>query len=52
MGIAALMLASRYLEGEVMTIRESVWFTKDTYAYEDVVRVIPDVGTASHTAMH
>ena len=24
-----------------MTIRESVWFTKDTYAYEEVVRSIP-----------
>ncbi len=26
-----------------MTIRESVWFTDDTYQYEDVVRLIPNV---------
>ena len=42
-GIAAMVIASRMLESDVMTIRESVWFTKNTYKYEDVVRMIPSV---------
>jgi hypothetical protein len=40
LGIASMVIASRYVEEDVITIREAAWLTDNTYQYEEVVRTI------------
>lgn len=34
---------SRYISKEILTIREAVWLTDNTYKYEDLVRMMGEV---------
>lgn len=38
LGIACMVIAARFVEDEVITIREAAWLTDNTYFYEEVVR--------------
>lgn len=40
LGIACMVIAARFSENEVITIREAAWLTDNTYMYEDVVRTM------------
>lgn len=40
LGIACMVVAARFLEMEVITIREAAWLTDNTYLYEQVVRTM------------
>lgn len=33
----------RYISKEILTIREAVWLTDNTYKYEDLVRMMGEV---------
>lgn len=33
----------RYISKEILTIREAVWLTDNTYQYEDLVRMMGEV---------
>lgn len=37
------MSAHRYISKEILTIREAVWLTDNTYKYEDLVRMMGEV---------
>ena len=39
-GISCMVIAGRYHEEEVITIREAAWLTDNTYYYEQVVRML------------
>lgn len=34
---------SRYISKDILTIREAVWLTDNTYKYEDLVRMMGEV---------
>ena len=38
LGISCMVIAARFIEAEVITIREAAWLTDNTYQYEQVVR--------------
>jgi hypothetical protein len=40
LGIACMVIAARFSEAEVITIREAAWLTDNTYRYEQVVRTM------------
>lgn len=40
LGIACMVIAARFQEDEVITIREAAWLTDNTYYYEQVVRTM------------
>jgi len=40
LGIACMVIAARFSEAEVITIREAAWLTDNTYKYEQVVRTM------------
>lgn len=40
LGIACMVIAARFSENEVITIREAAWLTDNTYTYEKVVRTM------------
>jgi len=40
LGIACMVIAARFSENEVITIREAAWLTDNTYTYELVVRTM------------
>ncbi|XP_011666474.1 cyclin-F [Strongylocentrotus purpuratus] len=42
-GITCMVICSRLLEDDIITIREAAWLTDGTYKYEDVVRMLGDV---------
>ena len=43
LGIACLLLSSRWTSDIILTIREASWLTETTYSYEEVVRMTGDV---------
>ncbi|XP_030646786.1 LOW QUALITY PROTEIN: cyclin-F [Chanos chanos] len=43
LGIACMVVCTRYLSKEILTIREAVWLTDNTYQYEDLVRMMGEV---------
>ena len=40
LGISCMVIAARFTESEVITIREAAWLTDNTYKYEQVVRTM------------
>ncbi|KAK2833447.1 hypothetical protein Q5P01_017336 [Channa striata] len=43
LGIACMVVSTRYISKEILTIREAVWLTDNTYKYEDLVRMMGEV---------
>ncbi|XP_053707944.1 cyclin-F [Synchiropus splendidus] len=43
LGIACMVVCTRYMSKEILTIREAVWLTDNTYKYEDLVRMMGEV---------
>ncbi|KAL5019099.1 hypothetical protein ScPMuIL_004821 [Solemya velum] len=43
LGVAAMVLCSRFLGKDIMTIREATWLTDNAYTYEDVVRMMGEI---------
>lgn len=43
LGVAAMLLCSRYLGKDIITIREAAWLTDNTYKYEDIVRMMGEI---------
>uniref|UniRef100_A0A8C4WWU4 Cyclin F n=1 Tax=Eptatretus burgeri TaxID=7764 RepID=A0A8C4WWU4_EPTBU len=43
LGIACLVITSRMLSQDIVTVREGVWLTDNTYKYEDLVRMMGEV---------
>ncbi|XP_073713838.1 cyclin-F-like [Misgurnus anguillicaudatus] len=43
LGIACMVISTRYISKEILTIREAVWLTDNTYQYEDLVRMMGEV---------
>lgn len=43
LGIACMVICTRYISKEILTIREAVWLTDNTYQYEDLVRMMGEV---------
>lgn len=48
LGIACMVIAARFSENEVITIREAAWLTDNTYTYEKVVRTMGKALCAAH----
>ncbi|XP_070579735.1 cyclin-F-like [Ptychodera flava] len=48
LGISAMVICSRLLEKDIITIREAAWLTDGTYAYEEVVRMIGEIVAVLH----
>ncbi|XP_048848122.1 cyclin-F isoform X2 [Brienomyrus brachyistius] len=46
LGIACMVICTRYISKEILTIREAVWLTDNTYKYEDLVRMMGEVMSA------
>ncbi|XP_069036846.1 cyclin-F isoform X2 [Lepisosteus oculatus] len=46
LGIACMVICTRYVSKEILTIREAVWLTDNTYKYEDLVRMMGEVISA------
>ena len=43
LGVSAMVLCSRFLGSDIITIREAAWLTDNTYKYEDVVRMMGEI---------
>lgn len=43
LGIACMVVCTRYMSKEILTIREAVWLTDNTYKYEDLVRMMGEI---------
>ncbi|XP_004586735.2 cyclin-F [Ochotona princeps] len=43
LGIACMVICTRFISKEILTIREAVWLTDNTYKYEDLVRMMGEV---------
>uniref|UniRef100_A0A8C4ZWY3 Cyclin-F n=1 Tax=Gadus morhua TaxID=8049 RepID=A0A8C4ZWY3_GADMO len=43
LGIACMVVCTRYTSRDILTIREAVWLTDNTYKYEDLVRMMGEV---------
>ncbi|XP_076838167.1 cyclin-F [Brachyhypopomus gauderio] len=43
LGIACMVIGTRYISKDILTIREAVWLTDNTYQYEDLVRMMGEV---------
>ncbi|XP_077474155.1 cyclin-F [Stigmatopora argus] len=43
LGIACMVVCTRYISKDILTIREAVWLTDNTYKYEDLVRMMGEV---------
>lgn len=43
LGVSAMVLCSRLLGMDIITIREAAWLTDNTYKYEDVVRMMGEI---------
>ncbi|XP_066498510.1 cyclin-F [Hoplias malabaricus] len=43
LGIACMVICTRYISKDILTIREAVWLTDNTYQYEDLVRIMGEV---------
>ncbi|NXJ93213.1 CCNF protein, partial [Corythaixoides concolor] len=46
LGIACMVICTRFISKELLTIREAVWLTDNTYKYEDLVRMMGEVISA------
>ncbi|NXC20994.1 CCNF protein, partial [Corythaeola cristata] len=46
LGIACMVICTRFMSKELLTIREAVWLTDNTYKYEDLVRMMGEVISA------
>uniref|UniRef100_A0A8D1MLJ4 Cyclin-F n=1 Tax=Sus scrofa TaxID=9823 RepID=A0A8D1MLJ4_PIG len=46
LGIACMVICTRFISREILTIREAVWLTDNTYKYEDLVRMMGEVVSA------
>ncbi|GFO18567.1 cyclin-f-like [Plakobranchus ocellatus] len=46
LGVAAMVLSSRYLGFNILTIREAAWLTDNSYSYQDVVRMMGELVAA------
>lgn len=45
-GIACMVICTRFVSKEILTIREAVWLTDNTYKYEDLVRMMGEIISA------
>ncbi|KAM6346745.1 LOW QUALITY PROTEIN: cyclin-F-like [Podargus strigoides] len=45
-GIACMVICTRFISNEIVTIREAVWLTDNTYKYGDVVRMMGEIVSA------
>lgn len=43
LGVTALLIASKWTDMTIITIRESAWLTDDTYKYEQIVNMMGEV---------
>ncbi|KAM6155646.1 cyclin-F [Rhynchocyon petersi] len=43
LGIACMVICTRFISREILTIREAVWLTDNTYKYEDLVRMMGEI---------
>ncbi|XP_004373459.1 cyclin-F [Trichechus manatus latirostris] len=43
LGIACMVICTRFISKEILTIREAVWLTDNTYKYEDLVRSMGEI---------
>uniref|UniRef100_A0A8C9K8K5 Cyclin-F n=1 Tax=Panthera tigris altaica TaxID=74533 RepID=A0A8C9K8K5_PANTA len=46
LGIACMVICTRFISREILTIREAVWLTDNTYKYEDLVRMMGEIISA------
>ncbi|XP_049555044.1 cyclin-F isoform X3 [Orcinus orca] len=46
LGIACMVMCTRFISKEILTIREAVWLTDNTYKYEDLVRMMGEIISA------
>ncbi|XP_036265428.1 cyclin-F [Pipistrellus kuhlii] len=46
LGIACMVICTRFINKEILTIREAVWLTDNTYKYEDLVRMMGEIISA------
>ncbi|KAK3709161.1 hypothetical protein RRG08_030841 [Elysia crispata] len=46
LGVAAMVVSSRYLGFNILTIREAAWLTDNSYSYQDVVRMMGELVAA------
>ncbi|XP_004706222.1 cyclin-F [Echinops telfairi] len=46
LGIACMVICTRFISKEILTIREAVWLTDNTYKYEDLVRMMGEIAAA------
>uniref|UniRef100_A0A4W3I365 Cyclin-F n=1 Tax=Callorhinchus milii TaxID=7868 RepID=A0A4W3I365_CALMI len=46
LGIACMVISTRFISKEILTIREAVWLTDNTYKYEDLVRMMGEIISA------
>ncbi|NXR05289.1 CCNF protein, partial [Sagittarius serpentarius] len=46
LGIACMVICTRFMSKEILTIREAVWLTDNTYKYEDLVRMMGEIISA------
>ncbi|RUS76559.1 hypothetical protein EGW08_015691 [Elysia chlorotica] len=46
LGVAAMVISSRYLGFNILTIREAAWLTDNSYSYQDVVRMMGELVAA------
>ncbi|XP_067389439.1 cyclin-F isoform X2 [Emydura macquarii macquarii] len=46
LGIACMVICTRFISKEILTIREAVWLTDNTYKYEDLVRMMGEIISA------
>ncbi|KAM4026396.1 cyclin-F isoform 1-T1 [Anomaloglossus baeobatrachus] len=45
-GIACMVICTRFISKDILTIREAVWLTDNTYKYEDLVRMMGEIISA------
>nr|XP_033770580.1 cyclin-F isoform X1 [Geotrypetes seraphini] len=45
-GITCMVICTRFISKEILTIREAVWLTDNTYKYEDLVRMMGEIISA------
>ncbi|XP_059142499.1 cyclin-F-like isoform X2 [Physella acuta] len=46
LGVAAMVVSSRYLGFDILTIKEAAWLTDNSYTYHDVVRMMGELVAA------
>ncbi|XP_065588643.1 cyclin-F [Cyrtonyx montezumae] len=43
LGIACMVICTRFINKDILTIREAVWLTDNTYRYEELVRIMGEI---------